>query len=296
MKPQPRLFCTWGQKGGNIMKHRTFFWCLFVVIFTISLCVHSPYCASAATQKRSGKRASSSMKKSSGSGKSSAQSRSGNAKRAATTSVQSARSSGSRPSAPAVQRSGKRAAATSRGVGPSSATQSRSGKRAAATSRGVSPFSATQSRTGNAKRAAARNRSLYRQGSTASQTTATKGKYCPLNTPLTSAGTNQFKTSGGDICSRPDNTSVSENATGVILKCNAGYYADTTACVICPAGSYCSNGTKTPCDYGYYSDTTGAFQCTKCSGDGVTLERGSTNAGSCINITCPSGTTFAIPD
>ena len=287
------------------MKHRLLFWCLFVVVFATSLFVSSVYFPAVAARKKSstkssaksgksGKRAASTTAKFGRGGSSSASGKSTNVKGRSGTSSSATKSS---------VKSGKRAASTT-AVGRTQVNQQRpaksgkSGKRAAATSMASRPSAPTAQRSG--KRAATRDRISNRRGNTITQSSTTtqgkSGKFCLLNTVLTSTGAGQFKTSDGVICTRPDNTSVSENATGVIIKCNAGYYDIGTACVVCPAGSYCTNGTKTLCDYGYYSATTGATQCSKCSGDGVTLERGATTQDACVNITCPSGTTFTIPD
>ncbi len=104
------------------------------------------------------------------------------------------------------------------------------------------------------------------------------------------AYSNSAGTGDGTIKSGCSSNSANCQQSVKSVTANAGYYANGTACTICPAGKYCTGGTAAAanCAAGTYRSTTGGTAASSCSAcTGATYS--GAGATGCTN--CPSGYT-----
>ncbi len=104
------------------------------------------------------------------------------------------------------------------------------------------------------------------------------------------AYSNSAGTGDGTIKSGCSSNSANCQQSVKSVTANAGYYANGTACTICPAGKYCTGGTAAAanCAAGTFRSTTGGTAASSCSAcTGATYS--GVGATGCTN--CPSGYT-----
>ncbi len=104
------------------------------------------------------------------------------------------------------------------------------------------------------------------------------------------AYSNSAGTGDGTIKSGCSSNSANCQQLVKSVTANAGYYANGTACTICPAGKYCTGGTAAAanCAAGTFRSTTGGTAASSCSAcTGATYS--GVGATGCTN--CPSGYT-----
>ena len=148
------------------------------------------------------------------------------------------------------------------------------------------------------------------------------GTYTGPNGQCVPCGPNSTSTPGSTICTCTQTSTIANSsyvwdaiANVCTIKCNAGYYkATATTCGICPANTYCPQGTPSPkpCPEGTYSGTGSEFchydtgvagaqcpagswasasenMCRLCPAGTYSTTVGATSATTCI--TCPTGKT-----